>query len=74
MSEALLQWYELGEVKVRLSHVSAVSIVKPDGTEGFGYTVNMVGGQNFNVLFEEVSAAEASREELIQILADFVPD
>lgn len=74
MSTAILQWHELGEVEVRLSHVSAVSIVKPNGTEGFGYTVNMIGGQNFNVLFEEQSAAETSREKLIRILTDSVPD
>jgi len=74
VSTAILQWHELGEVEVRLSHVSAVSIVKPNGTEGFGYTVNMIGGQNFNVLFEEQSAAETSREKLIRILTDSVPD
>ena len=73
MSTVLLQWHELGEVGVRLSHISAVSIVKPHGTEGFGYTVNMIGGQSFNILFGEQSAAEAGREKLIQILTDLVP-
>ena len=68
-----VQWHELGEVGVRLSHICAVSIVKPNGADGFGYTVHMIGGQNFNILFGEQSAAETSRDKLIQILADLVP-